>query len=107
VNLLKNAKDALLGAGIDPAKIAISVHPVDEKYVALVVKDNGPGIAPENLAKIFQHGFTTKKTGHGFGLHSAVLAAREMGGDLAVASEGVGRGATFTLTLPFIIASKS
>jgi PAS domain S-box-containing protein len=107
VNLLKNAKDALLGAGTDPARIAVSVRCIDERHVALVVADNGPGISPENLAKIFQHGFTTKKTGHGFGLHSAVLAAREMGGDLTVASEGPGHGATFTLTLPLIAPSQS
>ena len=62
--------------------------------------DNGNGIAPENLSRIFAHGFTTKKDGHGFGLHSAARAAKEMGGSLAVQSEGPGRGATFTLELP-------
>ncbi|MBI3415129.1 MAG: ATP-binding protein, partial [Verrucomicrobia bacterium] len=58
------------------------------------------GIAPENLTKIFQHGFTTKKTGHGFGLHSGANAAREMGGRLSVQSDGPGLGATFRLELP-------
>ena len=107
VNLMKNAKDALLAAGTPSAWIAVRVQRLDEKRVALSVSDNGPGIAAENLAKIFQHGFTTKKDGHGFGLHSAVLAAREMGGDLEVASDGPGRGASFTLTLPLPIAAVS
>jgi two-component system NtrC family sensor kinase len=64
------------------------------------VEDNGQGIAPENMTRIFSHGFTTKKSGHGFGLHSAVLAAKEMGGSLTAQSEGSGKGATFTLELP-------
>ena len=64
------------------------------------VIDNGGGIAPENLTQIFTYGFTTRKEGHGFGLHSAANAAREMGGSLTAASDGPGQGATFTLELP-------
>ncbi|MGB7748137.1 MAG: ATP-binding protein, partial [Verrucomicrobiia bacterium] len=45
-------------------------------------------------------GFTTRKHGHGFGLHSSALAAKEMGGTLTVQSEGVGKGATLILELP-------
>ena len=62
--------------------------------------DTRVGIAPENLTRIFNHGFTTRKDGHGFGLHSGALAAKEMGGSLYAHSDGVGRGATFTLELP-------
>jgi signal transduction histidine kinase len=65
------------------------------------VADNGVGISEDNLTKIFSHGFTTKKGGHGFGLHSSALASSEMGGSLNVYSDGVGQGATFTLELPF------
>jgi signal transduction histidine kinase len=65
------------------------------------VEDNGEGVAPENLTRIFSHGFTTKQGGHGFGLHSCANAAKEMGGSLTVRSEGRGRGATFVLELPF------
>jgi signal transduction histidine kinase len=54
---------------------------------------------PENQTRIFAQGFTTRKEGHGFGLHSSALAAREIGGDLTVQSEGLNRGATFTLEL--------
>jgi two-component system, NtrC family, sensor kinase len=64
------------------------------------VKDNGEGIPEANLNRIFNHGFTTKKTGHGFGLHSGANAAREMGGSLTVHSDGPGHGATFILELP-------
>ena len=46
------------------------------------------------------HGFTTKKDGHGFGLHSGALATREMGGSLTVHSDGSGKGASFTLEIP-------
>ena len=62
--------------------------------------DNGIGIPPENLTRIFNHGFTTRKDGHGFGLHSGALAAKEMGGSLTVHSGGTGQGAAFTLELP-------
>jgi signal transduction histidine kinase len=71
-----------------------------EGLLEIAVIDNGTGIAPENLSRIFSHGFTTKKLGHGFGLHSGALAARELGGTLKAHSDGPGLGATFTLTLP-------
>jgi signal transduction histidine kinase len=68
--------------------------------VKISVIDNGVGIPPENMTRIFSHGFTTRKDGHGFGLHSGALAAQEMGGSLNAQSEGTGHGATFTLDLP-------
>jgi signal transduction histidine kinase len=68
--------------------------------IEITVTDNGIGIAPENLTRIFSHGFTTKRDGHGFGLHSGALAAKEMGGALSAFSEGAGKGATFVLQLP-------
>jgi signal transduction histidine kinase len=52
------------------------------------------------LNRIFNHGFTTRQKGHGFGLHSGALAAREMGGTLTARSDGPGAGAMFTLELP-------
>jgi signal transduction histidine kinase len=64
------------------------------------VADNGVGIPAENMTRIFNLGFTTKKNGHGFGLHSGALAAKELGGKLVASSEGLDRGATFTLELP-------
>ncbi|HLZ96866.1 MAG TPA: ATP-binding protein, partial [Steroidobacteraceae bacterium] len=68
--------------------------------VSIAVQDNGIGIPAQNMSRLFQHGFTTRAAGHGFGLHSGALAAREMGGALRVASAGPGSGATFTLELP-------
>lgn len=100
VNLLKNAKDALQVVKPGARSMRVRVAAVDDRLIALSVEDNGPGISRENLTRIFQHGFTTKPSGHGYGLHSSVLAAREMGGDLVATSEGLGKGSTFTLTLP-------
>jgi signal transduction histidine kinase len=68
--------------------------------VRISVIDNGVGIRPENMTRIFSHGFTTRRTGHGFGLHSGALAAKDLGGALLVHSDGPGLGATFTLELP-------
>ena len=62
--------------------------------------DSGSGTDPENLAHIFIHGFTTRKDGHGFGLHGGALAAKEMGDTLTIRSGGAGQGAMFTLELP-------
>src|SRR5262249_43912226 len=70
--------------------------------IKISVSDNGIGIPAENLTRIFNHGFTTRRNGHGFGLHSGALAAKEMGGMLSARSEGIGHGATFTLELPLV-----
>lgn len=66
------------------------------------VADNGVGIAPENVTRIFSQGFTTRKGGHGFGLHSGALAAKELGGLISAESPGVGHGATFILEIPIV-----
>jgi PAS domain S-box-containing protein len=99
VNLVRNAKQACEAAGRVGGRVLVTVaRRVDG--VVIAVKDDGIGIPAENLTRIFSHGFTTKKNGHGFGLHGGALAARELGGQLHVASDGPGRGATFTLELP-------
>lgn len=99
INLLNNAKQACDGVERDDKQITLRVLQANDR-VQISVSDNGVGIPKENLTRIFNHGFTTKKTGHGFGLHSGALAAREMGGQLHVTSDGPGHGATFTLELP-------
>jgi len=81
-------------------RLEIHVRRTETGNAAITVRDNGSGIAPENLTRIFGHGFTTKKDGHGFGLHSGALAAKEMNGSLTVHSDGLGQGAAFTLELP-------
>jgi len=99
VNLVYNAKDALVEANRDDRRMRVSVGR-NNGGISVRVSDNGIGIARENLTRIFAHGFTTKKGGHGFGLHGSVLAAQEMGGQLNAQSAGPGTGATFTLELP-------
>jgi len=98
VNLLRNAKYAM--DSTEERRLHVTIRRTDEGAVRLIMRDTGCGIAPENLTRIFSHGFTTKKDGHGFGLHSGANAAKEMGGILSAESEGPGRGATFTLDLP-------
>jgi PAS domain S-box-containing protein len=100
VNLISNARQALAESSQTDKRIVISVLDGDEGTVHLEVADNGVGIAADNLARIFRHGFTTKKDGHGFGLHASINAAMEMGGSMSVHSDGVGRGAVFSLLLP-------
>jgi signal transduction histidine kinase len=100
VNILRNAKYACDESGVSGKQVTVRIKRVGNERVRVEIADNGVGIAPENLTRIFSHGFTTRKHGHGFGLHSAALAAQEMGGSLTVRSEGVGQGATFILELP-------
>jgi len=100
INLLRNAKQALRDADRNDKQVILTITTTGEGRVRLAITDNGIGINQENLAKIFRHGFTTKKDGHGFGLHSGALAAQEMQGSLTAHSNGPGTGATFTLELP-------
>ncbi len=101
VNLVSNAKYAMDGVTPSERLLTVTLEPPANGQVRIVVHDNGMGIAPELLTRIFQYGFTTREEGHGFGLHSSALAAQELGGLLAVHSEGPGKGATFTLELPY------
>lgn len=100
INLLRNAKYAMDEQAPAEKQLEIHVRRTDGGNAAITVRDNGVGIAPENLTRIFGHGFTTKKDGHGFGLHSGALAAKQMNGSLNVHSDGAGLGAAFTLELP-------
>ncbi len=104
VNLISNAKNACDESTNRPKLIRLGVQRRDDR-IQLSVRDNGIGIAPENLTRIFQHGFTTRVKGHGFGLHSAAIAAQEMRGSVQVHSEGLGCGSTFTLDLPIAAAA--
>jgi PAS domain S-box-containing protein len=99
VNLLRNAKHACDDSGKPAKQVTVRVA-AEGGRVRISVIDNGVGIPPENLTRIFAHGFTTRKDGHGFGLHSGALAARELGGSLSAHSDGPGCGATFILDLP-------
>jgi signal transduction histidine kinase len=100
VNILRNAKHAMDESQPNEKRLTLRIRKQNESAVAIAVSDTGVGIAPENLTRIFSHGFTTRKDGHGFGLHSAALAAQQMGGRLLAQSEGPGHGATFVFELP-------
>ena len=99
VNLIRNAKFACIESMRPDKRLTLRID-VLGSVVQIAVGDNGVGIAQDHLTRIFSHGFTTRKDGHGFGLHSGALAARELGGSLHAHSDGPGRGATFTLSLP-------
>jgi two-component system NtrC family sensor kinase len=100
VNLLKNAQDALLASGEPAKRIAIRLTTLENGNARITVRDNGVGIAPEELDRLFAFGFTTKRGGHGFGLHACAIAAEELKGTLRAQSDGRGKGASFTLELP-------
>ena len=99
VNLLRNAKHACQESDHAEKRLTVRVENCKGR-IRISVIDNGVGITSKNLTRIFNHGFTTRKEGHGFGLHSGALAAKEMGGSLTAYSEGPGRGAAFLLELP-------
>ncbi|HEX8915148.1 MAG TPA: HAMP domain-containing sensor histidine kinase, partial [Humisphaera sp.] len=105
VNLLKNAREAV-AAGPGPARrITVGIARAADDGAGgggaggfdVTVTDTGVGIAADRLGRLFQHGYTTRKDGHGFGLHAAAIDARNLGGSLSARSDGVGLGATFTL----------
>lgn len=100
INLISNAKYAMSDLSNRPRQMTLGVKIVEDSTLQISVKDDGEGIAPENMTRIFAHGFTTRKEGHGFGLHSCALAAIEMNGHLSAHSDGPGKGAQFTLQIP-------
>ena len=100
VNLISNAKYAMSNLSDRPRQITLSIKTVEDSILQISVKDEGEGIPAENMTRIFTHGFTTRKEGHGFGLHSCALAAIEMNGRLTGYSDGPGKGALFTLQIP-------
>lgn len=100
VNFISNAKHAMQNVTDRQKTLIFRIKMVGGDRVHLEVADNGLGIDEEKLDKIFNYGFTTKKEGHGFGLHSGALAAKELGGRLRCHSDGPGKGAVFTLELP-------
>jgi PAS domain S-box-containing protein len=107
VNLIRNAKQACKAAGRTHKHLTVKITQGDSGRVRIGVVDNGIGIPEENLTKIFMQGFTTRKGGHGFGLHGSANLAKEMNGALTAQSDGFDKGATFTLELPLQPPTKS
>jgi PAS domain S-box-containing protein len=106
LNLLRNARQAIKQGDGEERVIRLCIRRLGENRISLAVEDTGVGLPPENLTRIFAHGFTTKADGHGFGLHSCALAASLMGGSLRAESPGLGHGATFILELPLKTAAE-
>jgi two-component system NtrC family sensor kinase len=102
LNLLRNAKEAIKESHNLRKLIELRIYRASHERVRIEVQDSGVGLEREQLTRIFAHGFTTKRNGHGFGLHSGALAAKQMGGSLWAESEGHGLGATFILELPWL-----
>jgi len=100
VNLIRNAYEVSQDATTEQKIITIRIIPLNDAEIRIDIIDQGTGILKENLTKIFTYGFTTKKNGHGIGLHTSALAAKELGGSLVAVSSGEGQGATFKLILP-------
>lgn len=100
LNLIVNAEESLVASDSQPLTLKISSHRFEDGHLEIKVQDNGCGIPDEIMPRLFSYGFTTKPTGHGFGLHASALAAQDMGGSLQAFSEGLGRGATFVLSVP-------
>ncbi|PTL80106.1 ATP-binding sensor histidine kinase [Vitiosangium sp. GDMCC 1.1324] len=99
INLLANAKNAMDAMPEEQRRLLVRLTS-ENGWARIQVVDSGAGIAPEVLGKLFSHGFTTRRDGHGFGLHWSALAAQMLGGRLTLQSEGPGRGATATLEIP-------
>jgi NO-binding membrane sensor protein with MHYT domain len=101
VNLLRNAKDALMSSATERKVLVITTSLVNNHEILIELSDNGIGVISTDAKKIFTYGFTTKKKGHGFGLHASILAINELGGSINFSSEGLEKGTTFSITLPY------
>ncbi|MBA2648904.1 MAG: hypothetical protein H0U75_04745 [Legionella sp.] len=99
INILNNAKQSVLESINKDKMITITTTSLIKNKIKLEITDNGIGISPQNIDKVFIYGFTTKKTGHGFGLHTSANAIRNMGGSIEVVSNGLGLGATFIIEI--------
>jgi NO-binding membrane sensor protein with MHYT domain len=107
VNIVRNAKDAVLESNKPEKKITLKTYAINSNTVGIEFIDNGIGISPKIKNKIFSYGFTTKKEGHGFGLHTSALAINAIGGKIRMESPGVDDGATIILELPCVKPKKS
>ncbi|MGQ3891724.1 CHASE4 domain-containing protein [Legionella sp. CNM-4043-24] len=104
VNVIKNAIDSLAESIMKEKLLTVRILAGDSNNAIIEIIDNGQGISKENLGRIFSFGFTTKKHGHGIGLHGSCNSAQELGGFLVIHSEGVNKGATATLSLPYQVS---
>lgn len=104
INLISNAVQAMQ-QNTGSRVLTLRLQRIGER-ILFSVQDNGIGISEEEMQQIFRYGYTTKKTGHGFGLHSCSLDAKLMGGQLSCSSDGRNKGATFVLDLPTVLPTR-
>jgi NO-binding membrane sensor protein with MHYT domain/signal transduction histidine kinase len=101
-NLLSNARHALRDLKQGKRVLTVRLRP-SAQSLSIEIEDTGVGIAADVLTRLFAFGFTTKKDGHGFGLHASANLAKELGGEINAHSDGPGRGARFSLSLPLAV----
>jgi signal transduction histidine kinase len=100
INLVSNAAQATLPNAPENRRLQVGISLNLDSTASFIVSDNGIGISPDIMPRLFTQGFTTRPEGHGFGLHSAALAAKAVGGTITPSSSGPGTGATFIVTVP-------
>ncbi len=104
INLLKNAVESIDDQlAIDPSmspRISIDISLTGADYFSFDIEDNGTGVSKEMIDHVFEFGTTTKKSGSGFGLHDCANFIRASQGRIQLSSEGVGKGAVISFTLP-------
>ena len=105
MNLFKNSIESIdqcLRAPVEgyQGTVKVGVGTVGVDHLHIYVKDNGQGAEPESLKRAFEFGYSTKKRGSGFGLHDCANFIRFHKGTVELTSEGIGKGATITFTLP-------
>ena len=105
INLISNAKYALIDSDKENKIIYVIIKREGEK-INIEIKDNGIGIAPDDVSHLFEYGFKKRRGGHGYGLHHSALVVNELGGKISVNSDGAGKGASFIVTIPIDEQSK-
>ncbi|TNF69054.1 MAG: GHKL domain-containing protein [Gammaproteobacteria bacterium] len=104
VNLIKNSIEALNECNESSNKqLIVNLKHKNKHTFQIYVKDNGIGLDKTKVKNLFKANFTTKRQGHGLGLHASAIAAKELGGALYANSDGVGKGMTMILELPYEI----
>ena len=103
INLVKNALEAMRDTAPNDRNLTISAHlDTDREFITIAIKDSGMGFAPEEKEKLFTFGYTSKREGSGFGLHSCANFLIANNGSIEAKSNGPGMGAEFIVHLPLV-----
>ncbi len=102
INIIKNGIEAMVDLSREERILILETGESEEGAIFCRIIDQGIGMGPDIMDRIFSHGFTTKKDGHGFGLASCAKAMEEMKGRIEVESEGPGMGSCFSLYFPSV-----